>query len=125
MAPKTHQRMAWELAREQHGVITRIQLLGLGFSEDAIKHRRARGRLRQLYPGVYAVGQLELTQHGKWMAAVLACGEMAALSHDSAAALYRLAKATEPIHVSVIGEGRSRKGITVHRRRAMMTVRRR
>ena len=50
------------------------------------------------------------------MAAVLACGDTAALSHDSAAALYRLADATGPIHVSVIGESRSRKGIVVHRR---------
>jgi very-short-patch-repair endonuclease len=103
-------------------VITRIQLLALGFTHSAIRHRVARGRLRQIHRGVYAVGQLPLTQEGDWMAAVLACGDTAALSHDSAAALYRLAKATEPIHVSVVGESRSRKGIVVHRRRELHTT---
>ncbi|HEX4735543.1 MAG TPA: DUF559 domain-containing protein, partial [Thermoleophilaceae bacterium] len=94
----------------------RMQLLALGFTHAAIRHRVARGRLRQIHRGVYAVGQLPLTQEGEWMADVLACGDTAALSHDSAAALYRLAKAAEPTHVSVIGESRSRKGIVVHRR---------
>jgi very-short-patch-repair endonuclease len=124
MAPKTHQRMAWELARKQHGVITRIQLLALGFSDDAIKYRLARGRLRRIYPGVYAVGQLELTQKGKWMAAVLACGNHAALSHDSAAALWGLAKPAATIHVSTLGECRSHHDVEVHRRQALLRVRR-
>jgi very-short-patch-repair endonuclease len=124
MAPKTHQRTAWDIARMQHGVITRMQLFALGFSDAAVKHRLARGRLRRLYPGVYAVGQLELTQEGEWMAAVLACGDTAALSHDSAAALWGLAKWTTPIDVSVLGQSRSRQGIVVHRRTALKTTRR-
>jgi very-short-patch-repair endonuclease len=125
MAPKTHQRTAWHLARIQHGVITRLQLLALGFTDDAIKHRVARGRLRRIYPGVYAVGQLPLTQQGEWMAATLACGDGAALSHDSAAALWGLAKGpARPIHVSVLSPRRSREGIAVHRRRALDAVRR-
>src|SRR5690242_18521174 len=112
MATKTHQRAAWDLARKQEGVITRIQLLALGFTQSAIRYRLARGRLRQVYPGVYAVGQLRLTQKGEWIAAVLACGDGAALSHQSAAELWRLARgSTRPIHVSVLGESRSRKGI--------------
>jgi very-short-patch-repair endonuclease len=102
----------------QHGVVTRIQLLALGFSDEAIKHRLARGRLRPIYRGVYAVGQLELTQKGKWMAAILACGD-AALSHDSAAAFWGLMRPTEPIHVSALGRSRSRKGIALHRRSAL------
>jgi very-short-patch-repair endonuclease len=108
--------MAWALARRQHGVITRMQLLALGFTDAAIRHRLARGRLRQIHRGVYAVGQLPLTQEGQWMAAVLACGDGAALSHDSAASLWGLAQPGAPIHVSVLGQSRSRKGIEVHRR---------
>src|SRR5689334_7000159 len=116
MAAKSGQAIAWILARAQHGVITRIQLLTLGFTDAEIRHRIARGRLRRIYPGVYAVGQLDLTQEGRWIAAVLACGQGAALSHDSAAALWKLARPTAPIHVSVLSRSRSRDGIEVHRR---------
>jgi predicted transcriptional regulator of viral defense system len=120
MAPITHQRTAWIIARAQHGVITHAQLIALGFSVEAIKHRLARGRLRRIYRGVYAVGQLPLTQKGRWMAAVLACGPTAALSHDSAAELWGLTKpSATAIHVSVRSQSRSREGIVVHRRSAL------
>ena len=75
--------MVWALARRQHGVVTRRQLLELGFSREAINHRIERGRLHRVYDGVYAVGRRELTRHRRWMAAVLACGDGAALSHAS------------------------------------------
>jgi very-short-patch-repair endonuclease len=120
MAAKTSHRSAWELARTQHGVITRIQLLALGFTHAAVRHRIACGRLRRIYPGVYAVGQLPLSQKGTWMAAVLACGETAALSHDSAAALWALAKAENgAIHVSVLSQRRSRDDIVPHKRQEL------
>jgi predicted transcriptional regulator of viral defense system len=81
---------AWKLAVAQHGVIARRQLLELGFSPRAIEHRLAKGRLFPIRRGVYAVGRPDLTRHGRWMAAVLACGDHAFLSHESAAALYRI-----------------------------------
>jgi predicted transcriptional regulator of viral defense system len=120
MAPKKQQRSVWEVARAQHGIITRAQLLALGFSDEAIKHRLARGRLRRIHAGVYALGQMPLSQKGEWMAAVLACDKTAALSHDSAAALWQLTKvATGAVHVSVLGGSGSREGIDVHRRIAL------
>ena len=123
MAPKIDQRTAWAVARRQHGVISRIQLLALGFTDDAIRHRIERGRLRRIHAGVYAVGQLALTQEGRWMAAVLACSPKAALSHDSAAALWKLAKTQPgPVHVSVLSQRRSQPGIEVHRRSALKTA---
>jgi very-short-patch-repair endonuclease len=79
---------AWRLARAQHGVLTRSDLLRLGFTEKGIKHRVASGRLHPLAVGLYAVGRPELTPHGRWMAAVLVCGDDAALSHRSAAELW-------------------------------------
>ncbi len=91
MAPLTQRarnRTAWRLARSQHGVVAHRQLVALGFSVDAIKHRFRTGRLGPIYRGVYSVGRTELTREGKWMAAVLACGESAFLSHRSAGALY-------------------------------------
>ncbi len=62
----------WALVRRQHGVVSWAQLLGMGFSVKAIKHRVGKGQLHRIYRGVYAVGRPELSQRGHWMAAVLA-----------------------------------------------------
>ena len=83
-------KRAWELAGRQHGVVARRQLLALGFSKSAIEHRVERGRLYVVAHGVYAVGWPSLTRERRWMAAVLACGGGAALSHRSAAALWAI-----------------------------------
>lgn len=108
----------WRLAARQHGVVSRIQLLHLGLSGDAIKHRVATGRLHPVWRGVYAVGRPQLTLHGSWMAAVLSCGTESALSHESAAALWGIRTIkTGEIEVSVpVPLCRRRPGIVVHRR---------
>ena len=120
MSPQSPQSppAAWRLARRQHGVLTRRQLLELGFGPDAIKHRVASGRLHPISRGVYAVGRPQLTGHGCWMAAVLSCGDRAVLSHESAASLWgvrppasRLVEVSVPARVS-----RRRSGVVVHRR---------
>jgi very-short-patch-repair endonuclease len=108
---------AWELARRQHGVVARRQLLALGFSAREIEHRVARGRLHLVMRGVYAVGWPRLTQEGRWMAAVLACGDGALLSHRSAAALWGICAESGGIDVSVRRPTRLRRpGIRVHAR---------
>jgi len=71
-------------------VIARRRLLGLGFTSEAIKHRIAVGRLHPTYRGVYSVGRPLTSNFARWMAAVLACGDGAVLSHSSAAALWRI-----------------------------------
>jgi very-short-patch-repair endonuclease len=108
----------WALARQQHGVVTRAQLLMLGFSARSIKHRIAKGRLHPVWRGVYAVGRPELTLHGRWLAAVMSCGPGAVLSHGSAAALWKICPVTTSrIEVSLrLGLPRRPKGIVVHRR---------
>lgn len=83
----TRNARAWELAGRQHGLLARRQLLALGFRNRAIEHRLQRRRLHPVARGVYAVGWPQLTERRRWMAAVLTCGEGAALSHRSAAAL--------------------------------------
>ncbi len=76
------------MAADQHGVVTRGDLMGLGFSSESIKHRLQAGRLHRVSRGVYAAGSPRLSREGRWMAAALACGEGAVLSHRSAAALW-------------------------------------
>ena len=102
-------------------MITRAQLRELGFSDKGIEQRLARGRLHPVHRGVYAVGRPELTQLGRWMAAVLACGQGALLSHASGAALWGIRDGgADPIEVSVPGDTPRRvPGLLVHRRSSL------
>jgi predicted transcriptional regulator of viral defense system len=74
------------LARGQHGVLTTEQIASVGLGPRAVRGRSAAGRLLRVHRGVYAVDPPDA--HGRWMAAVLACGGAAVLSHRSAAALW-------------------------------------
>jgi very-short-patch-repair endonuclease len=121
LTPSNRARRAWDLAVAQHGVVGLRQLSELGFTLRAVKHRVAIGRLHPVHRGVYAVGRRDLTRHGEWMAAILACGEGAALSHDSAASLWGLSRERgATVHVSVARSADPRHdGIVVHRRLAL------
>ena len=68
-------------------MIHRRQLLGLGLHPSAIDRRVAAGRLHVMHHGVYALGHRVVTLKARWMAAVLACGQGAVLSHRDAGAL--------------------------------------
>ena len=104
------------LADRQHGVVSLPQLTELGLSPTAVRSRVQVGRLHRKHRGVYAVGRARLTREGRWMAAVLAYGPKAVLSHRSAAAHWGLlqdGRATIDITVPV-GSIRSRPGIAAH-----------
>jgi very-short-patch-repair endonuclease len=110
-------RAVWALVEKQHGVVARRQLYDLGLGRHAIQHRLETGRLHLVSSGIYAVGRAELTRHGQWMAAVLACGPEAMLSHGSAAALWGIGRKWRAIEVSVrSGSPRRRDGLRVRRR---------
>ncbi|MDQ3675430.1 MAG: endonuclease domain-containing protein [Actinomycetota bacterium] len=103
-------------AADQHNVIALRQLREVGLTAEAARKRVAIGRWRQVHAGVYAVSHAKLTREGHWMAAVLACGPGAVLSHRSAAALWGLRRdnrATSDV-TSKRRRGRSRTGITAH-----------
>jgi very-short-patch-repair endonuclease len=104
------------LAAQQHGVVARWQLVALGMSRTQIQNRVAAGWLHRVYRGVYAPGHTRLTLRGRWMAAVLACGPDAVLSHRPAAALWELRPLPSgPIDVTVPGRTRKgQQGIRVH-----------
>ncbi len=107
-----------QVAARQHGVVTTSQLLQVGIDKSGVERRVCAGRLHRVHRGVYAVGHRALSREGRWMAAVLACGDGAVLSHGSAAALWGLIRPLDdPIDVSVpSASGRARRrGIRVHR----------
>jgi very-short-patch-repair endonuclease len=96
-------------------VVSREQLLKLGEGEKAIEYRLAIGRLHLLHQGVYAVGHQLIPREGRWMAAVLASGPEAVLSHWSAAALWMVKPNSRTIiDVTTPQKSRSWKGIRRH-----------
>lgn len=105
-----------DLAERQHGVVTRAQLLGLGLSPAAVGRRLRGGRLRSLHRGVYLAAPAPYSASQE-MAAVLAGGPQALLSHGSAAAAWELVEENAgPVEVMVPGESRRRRpGVRVHR----------
>jgi|SRR5215211_6104123 len=74
------------IADRQHGTVSLPKLNAPGLTSSAVRKRIQRGLLHPIHRGVYAVGRPGLTAKGRWMAAVLACGDGAVLSHRSAAA---------------------------------------
>jgi very-short-patch-repair endonuclease len=114
----TLDRRIAEIAARQHGLITSAQLVGLGVDSSRASRRAQAGRLHRLYRGVYAVGHKKVSHHGRWLAAVLACGPGAVLSHRSAAALWGIRpQSSGPIELTVPGSGgrAHRPGLILHR----------
>lgn len=106
--------------KQQHGVVARRQLLEMGLGARAIERRIASGRLHPVWRGIYAVGRPQLGQHGRWMAATLARGKAAVLSHGSASALWGFGSERRGlVDVSVpTASPRRHPGIRAHRRAA-------
>jgi predicted transcriptional regulator of viral defense system len=106
-----------QLALRQHGVVSFEQFKEMGFGKDAILKRETTGRLHRIHQGVYSLTPEVMTERGRFMAAVLACGSRAVLSHRSAAYLWGLVETwEEPIDVTAPNRrGRSPRGVAAHR----------
>jgi very-short-patch-repair endonuclease len=108
------------LAARQWGVVTRRQLFETGLSRKSVESRMSSGHLIRLHPGVYAVGHARLRPEGHWLAAVLAVGPGAVLSHRDAAGLHALRPANHArIEVTTAADRRSTEKIEVHRTRVL------
>jgi very-short-patch-repair endonuclease len=116
----TAQRRIAALAARQSGVVCRAQLVALGIPARTINHWIAQGRLIPIHRGVYAVGHAALSPRGRSVAALLAVGSGAVLSHEWAAAVWGLILAWPPHpHVTVAGRRlHARPGLTIHWTRA-------
>ena len=102
------------LAARQHGVVTTAQLLDAGVGRRSIARRVEAGWLVPLHRGVFQVGPVP-SEYAREMAAVLACGAGALLSHQSAAAVWGIARRDAVVHVTAPTRRRSRPGLRVHR----------
>jgi very-short-patch-repair endonuclease len=106
------------VARVQHGIVTTSQLVEAELETSAISKRVRSGRLHRIHQGVYAVGHEGLSKEARWMAAVLACGSGAVLSHGAAAVHWGLLRPLDgPIDVTVPTQNgrKRRRGIRIHR----------
>lgn len=104
------------LAARQHGVVARAQLAKIGVERGAIRLRVERCRLHLVHRGVYAVGHRLLTKQGRWMAAVLAAGPGAVLSHRSAAAHWGIRPSDRLVADVTVGRALTqRSGLRIHR----------
>jgi very-short-patch-repair endonuclease len=119
--PVPKDRLIGDLASRQYGVVSRSQLLAMGIGTGAIQSRLRKHYLHQLHRGVYAVGHMALVPLAREMAAVLACGLMAAISHRSAAVVWHLLWASDDaeIDVTVVGGKGCRPGLRIHRSRLL------
>jgi very-short-patch-repair endonuclease len=110
-----------ELAERQHGVVALRQLRELGLSASAARSQVGVGRLQRTYRGVFAFGHRKLTPRGRWMAAVLACGPGAVLSHGAAGAALGIRRSASA-RIEVIAPRRCRiGGIHVHEGALVLT----
>ncbi|MEA2197382.1 MAG: hypothetical protein QOJ25_1433 [Solirubrobacteraceae bacterium] len=110
------------IAGPQHGIITRLQLLGLGLTDGGILWRVATGRLYRMHHGVYAVGHRPVAPNARAMAAVLACGPGAALSHSAAATLWGITKHWPATLEVTARTKRCRPGIRTHRSKTLAEI---
>ncbi|MDQ4072514.1 MAG: DUF559 domain-containing protein [Actinomycetota bacterium] len=113
-----------ELAERQHGVVARWQLTELGLGRGAIEYRVRTGALHRVHARVYAVGHRALGSLGRPMAAALAGGPAALVSHRSAAALWELLpSARSAIDVTIFtGSRRPERGTVWHRSRQTLSA---
>ena len=113
-------RKVAEVADGQWGVIALEQLRACGVGKGAVEKAVRAGRLHRLYRGVYAVGRASLRREARRLAAVLACGEGAVLSHRSAAAHWGLLETQQAsVDVATQRGRRGVPGIRVHRPRSL------
>jgi very-short-patch-repair endonuclease len=100
-------------------VVARSQLIELGLESDAIDRRMGAGRLHRLHYGVFAVGHRVISREARWMAAVLACGPGAVLSHWSAAALWGI-RGSRGGQIDVTSPSKTKSRGAIRRHRALL-----
>jgi hypothetical protein len=120
--PSTVEQTLARLARRSHGIVTRRELLAAGVSPDEIKQRLGNGSLLRQYRGVYRVGHDAPSLEARYLAAVRACGDGAALSGRAAAFLYGLVRGTPPVPEVTTRSERRVPGVKTRRSKAVQAA---
>jgi hypothetical protein len=112
-----HAQSVAGLAAKQFGVVSLDQLLASGLTRKQVYRLVERGFFHRLFRGVFAVGHPNIGSWGWLMAASLACGPDAFLSHRTAAAAFGLRDiSTYRIEVTIhAGRAQSRDRLIIHR----------
>ncbi|MDF2979442.1 MAG: hypothetical protein K0S40_4170 [Actinomycetospora sp.] len=114
------------LLRDQHGVVTRAQLLARGFTDHGIRAQLDAGRWQALHDGVFLTCSGPATPDARRIGALLACRSGALLSHETAGELYGFVAAdpSRPIHVTVRNGASAVRDddVKVHRSRAFAHI---
>lgn len=76
------------IAYRQHSLILREQALGVGMTDEMIRHRISTGRWIRVAPGLYRLAGVPVTWKQRALAACLISGPGAVASHRSAAVLW-------------------------------------
>lgn len=110
------------LAERQHGVVAHRQLVEIGLGARLVFRRQEAGLLIPLHKGVYALAHMRITHEGRWMAAVLACGPGAVLSHFHAGRLWGICGSYGRIEVLRQSGGfkpEGHRGVRLHQTRRL------
>jgi hypothetical protein len=110
------------LAERQHGVVSTWQMLEAGIAEDTVRSRRDGGWLVPLFQGVYVLGHQGGAPEARRMAAVLACGPGAVLSHFSAGSQWGICGSSRLIEVLRQSGGfhpKGHRGVKLHQTRRL------
>jgi len=112
------------IANRQGGVVSREQLLTLGIGRGALEKRVRGGRLRTIQRGIYAVGHDAIPVRGRLYVGLLIAGDGAALSHRSAAGVWRLIPSLPPfVDVTTTNRApRNRPGLVFHHATSLETT---
>lgn len=105
------------IAARNHGVFSRAQAKAAGADRGQIQHRLATRRWVIVHLGVYRLNGLPRSWHQALVAACLAIGARAVVSHRAAGALWRLPGFEPDVIEVTVNRARSvrRPGILVHR----------
>src|SRR5260370_17753490 len=105
-----------EVASRQHGLVTRPQLLRIGFNDEGICHRMKTQLVEGALTGVYGVRGASRTWEQRVMAACLWGGPDACASHKAAAALWGFdGFGPGPLEISALKQNRTQLAFKVHR----------
>jgi hypothetical protein len=104
------------LAATQHGLFTSSQARGLGFSKSWLQQATEWGWLRGVRRGVYRFAGHAPSKWESILAAALACGRTAIISHGAAAAIHAFwGSAEAQPELTVTGHGGRRlAGVRIH-----------